>query len=162
MLTFLRSPWFFKLDPYQQDLVRLSVYLFEKEKDSKELLSDYSFVVFPFAKAYEGFLKQYLFDLQLIDQATFESKRFRIGRVINPDVHENQKDEIWLYDNLERVCSKDLAQLLWQTWLTCRNKVFHYFPKEAKPLTLEQAGKHLEMISDAMTRALECHIELQK
>jgi hypothetical protein len=33
----------------------------EKYKD-KEDISDYSFLVFPFSKAYEGFLKRFLFD----------------------------------------------------------------------------------------------------
>ena len=48
-------------------------------------VSDYSYLVFPFAKAYEGFLKKLLLDLQLIKESEYHGDRIRIGRVLNPN-----------------------------------------------------------------------------
>ncbi|KXK09261.1 MAG: hypothetical protein UZ22_OP11002001140 [Microgenomates bacterium OLB23] len=43
----------------QKDLIDEGLHLLEHAENSHdENLHDYSFVVFPFAKAYEGFLKQ--------------------------------------------------------------------------------------------------------
>jgi len=38
------------------------------ENKDKADISDYSFIVFPFAKAYEGFLKKFLWDIGLITE----------------------------------------------------------------------------------------------
>ncbi len=159
MLTEQQSAFINRLDVQLQQLVELSYTLLYREKNSTEKFPDYSFIVFPAAKAYEGFLKIYLFDLQLISERTFEGKRLRIGRTLNPDVHVNQRDEYWLYDDLERLCSKELAQELWETWLQCRNKVFHFFPKDVSPLSLLQAEENLDRLQGAMTKALECRAD---
>jgi len=108
------------------------------------------------AKAYEGFLKKYLLDLGLIDEKTHDSRRFRIGRALNPDVHRNQRDEYWLYDDIEHICGKPLAKQLWQTWLECRNRVFHFFPQEKGKIDLENARKKLDIMTETMENAVSC------
>ena len=50
---------------------------------------DYSFVVFPTAKAYEGFLKKMFFDLGFITEEDYRGKRFRIGKALNPFLEKN-------------------------------------------------------------------------
>jgi hypothetical protein len=154
--------WFSRLDQDQQDLIKLSEFLYQRESMSEAVLSDYAFIVFPIAKAYEGFLKQYLFDLELIDQKTFESHRFRIGRALNADIREGQQDEFWLYDNIERLCGNELARELWNTWIQCRNQVVHYFPLDTHSLSLQQAGKRVEMVLQTMDAAYRCALELKK
>lgn len=162
MKNFSDREWFHFLTDDQQKLVDLTIYLYEREGISTQPLSDYSFVIFPMAKAYEGFLKQYLYDSNLITAETFRSHRFRIGRAINPDVHMTQRDDDWLYDDLERMCSKELAQLLWQTWLTCRNRVFHFFPTEQTFLSLEMAGEDITLITQAIEQAHQCLLAEKK
>lgn len=158
-------PWFSNLAPSQQKLVELTYFLYEREaKNHSEQtkLYDYSFVIFPLAKAYEGFLKQYLYDLQLIDQRTFEGKRFRIGRALNPDIRQSQRDEYWIYDDIELMCGKQVAHVLWQTWLQCRNRVVHFFPKDEHKITLHQAKERIVMVMETMDEAFACKVELDK
>lgn len=166
MRHILQSEWISQLVPEQKNLVEVAVELYEREysnmeKDGKKL-GDYSFIVFPMSKAYEGFLKQKFYQFHLIDKKSFEGRRFRIGRALNPDVSENAKDEYWLYDDLSRMCGSRMSRDLWDTWLTCRNQVFHYFPKEHNVLALETAGSHLLRISAAMKSLIECKLDLEE
>jgi hypothetical protein len=141
---------------WQHEMLQQSRWLYNREKHNHQMLSDYSFIVFPAAKAYEGFLKDYLLKTGLLSQETYQSRRFRIGRALNPDVPQNQRDEFWLYDDLAHSCGKDVARQLWDTWLECRNHVFHFFPGEKSTLSLEKAGQHLAQIENSIVLATQC------
>lgn len=157
MQDFSSRVWFDFLNSWQQNLVKTTNKLCELEDDRLEhQLHDYSFLIFPMAKAYEGFIKKYLFDLKLIDKNTYESKRFRIGRAINPDVRHSHRDQYWLYDDLSQECGEAVARDLWEVWLKCRNRVFHYFPKEKNQLTYKESLEKIKMIDKAMTGAVTC------
>lgn len=150
------STWFIYLSPWQQKLVKTALTLLEREEKTKSHLFDYSFIVFPMAKAYEGFLKKVLLDLGLINQATYEGNRFRIGRALNPDLPDHYKDEYWLYDNLAKKCGPDATRFAWDTWLSCRNRIFHFFPKEKAQLDLVEAKDRLQMMAKAMEQIVIC------
>lgn len=152
------EPWFEYLGPKQQQLVLLAFQLLEREKELQSNFIEYAFIVFPMSKAYEGFLKQYFFELALIDTGTFEGKRFRVGRALNPDIRRSQRDEFWLYDDLEHLCGEPMARELWETWLECRNRVFHFFPAGKEPtVTLERAETLLNRVREAMEQAVACY-----
>ena len=136
--------------------MRIAIALYTRERRQGLQFSDYSFVVFPMAKAYEGFLKQYLFQMRLLSQDTYHDRRFRIGRALNPDLRNHQRDEQWLYDDIVRLCSEQVGRLLWDTWLQCRNRVFHYFPATTQRVSLQRAGEYLVLMIDAMTAARSC------
>ncbi len=153
-----KQPAFMFLDAWQQQLVRLSFTLWQREYRTQTRFLDYTFVVFPMAKAYEGFLKTYLWQFNLISEATFRSRKFRIGRALNPDVSYRQRDADWIYDDVSRVCGPDLARKMWDAWLTCRNQLFHYFPDKEKGITLQQAGTHLQTIFAVMDEAVACAV----
>ncbi len=155
-MEYLQESWFLYLDQTQQQLVDLAFQLAAREKELNSELHDYSFVVFPMAKAYEGFLKSYFYELALIDTPTFEGKKFRVGRALNPDIRRNQRDEFWLFDDVEHLCGEALARELWDTWLECRNRIFHYFPTEKHPITLPRANSYLEKMQQAMHAAVAC------
>ncbi|MBW7943978.1 hypothetical protein H3C70_01105 [Patescibacteria group bacterium] len=155
----LMQPWFDQLSPWQKELLHISLELYEREERMHSAFSDYSFVLFPAAKAYEGFLKQYLFDLGLISATTYADKRFRIGRALNPDVHPIRRDEWWLYDDVKRLCGADIAAAVWKTWLECRNQVFHYFPHNERRLTLEETAGRLSMVLSTMEQATHCQLK---
>ena len=163
-----KSSWFKELEPEQKALIHDGLQLLELEIEAlgsgskKEQYYDYSFVLFPFSKAYEGFLKHYLYRLNLIDKETLESRRFRIGRAINPDVRKNQRDENWFYEDIERLCGSHTARQLWDTWLVCRNRVFHYFPPKVKHLSITQAQDSVQLVIDSLRIAIECRIENEK
>lgn len=161
--------WYMYLTPWQRELVDTSAQLLETISNSTAatsatsstftpslVFSDYGFLVFSIAKAYEGFLKKYFLNLGLITPDLYNSRKFRIGRAFNPDVNNSQRNELWLYDDVARACSNEVARELWDAWLAGRNKVFHYFPDEKGKLSLEQAKKIIFQLSQAMENAIKC------
>ncbi len=153
----LESSFLKYLDPSQENLIKTSYYLSQQFVDKKHI-EDFSFIVFPMAKAYEGFLKKVLLDLNLISHKVYYGRRFRIGRALNPDVSLKQRDKWWLYDDLTRMLNEELAQEIWQTWLQCRNHVFHFFPDGGKALSFDEATGCLNKMQDVM----EATIKLMK
>jgi hypothetical protein len=153
----LFNPLFKNIAEPQRRLMRTSILLYQEERRQGARYPDYTFVVFSMSKAYEGFLKEYLFQMELISINELTDRRFRIGRALNPDVSKSHRDEQWYYDDLARVCSPALSRLLWNTWLECRNRLFHYFPDSVSSISLQQAGKYLLMIADTMDQALVCY-----
>lgn len=144
-----QAPWLKYLDPSQRELVEVSFYL-SQEFANNTTLQDFSFIVFPMAKAYEGFLKKVLLDLNLINQEVYYGRHFRIGQALNPDVSPNQRDQWWLFDDLSRMLNHDLAQEIWQTWLQCRNHVFHFFPNGEQKLNFAEAVNCLNQMQNVM------------
>jgi len=124
----------------------------------EDSLSDYSFLVFPFAKAYEGFLKRFFLDMKLISKDEYYSDDIRIGRILNPN-YIKEKSNVF-----EKVCGKgkegrDVARKLWQVWKRGRNLVFHYFPHNYRRLGYEEALDIINDIVDAMhTSVTKCRI----
>jgi len=123
---------------------------------------DYSFIVFPAAKAYEGFLKQLFLDLNFITKKQYYSKRFRIGRSLNPSLDKN--DPEWVYKKLETYCNnKDIATQLWKTWKESRNALFHWFPHEINAISYQESGNKLTMIAEAIEVVYsECKLDVNK
>ncbi|AKM81084.1 MAG: hypothetical protein UT13_C0001G0123 [Candidatus Pacebacteria bacterium GW2011_GWF2_38_9] len=143
------ADWYQYLDECQKELVVVSFSLLNK-KEALADLKDYSFIVFSMAKAYEGFLKKVFFDLYLINKETYEGRRFRIGRALNPDIRDNQRDQDWLYDDVAHKFGKEIARQLWDTWLVCRNRVFHYFSDCTQFLSFDEAAERVKMMEEAM------------
>lgn len=147
------------LEPPIKQLINQSLHLLESASTSTLSLSDYSYVVFPLAKAYEGFLKQLLFQLDLIPKHQLEGRHFRIGRSLNPDLPPKFKDDSWLFDDLERHFSKLgddlLARDIWQAWSRGRNKLFHYFHNQENLISLPDAQSRIDFILNTIIRAHE-------
>lgn len=154
--------WFRYVSPSLQKLIRTSIELYVSHMENPGTYEDYTFIIFPLSKAYEGFLKQYLRDLGLISKKTYEGKRFRIGRAMNPDIRQNQRDEYWLFDNVAEICGKELARQMWNTWLECRNQRFHYFPGKEQTLSFDNIEKYLQMMVTTMDQAVACQPSLLK
>jgi hypothetical protein len=153
---FFTQSWYMRMQTWEKELVRTSVELFAREERTHSFFADYSFVVFPMSKAYEGFLKHLFFDLNLISLAIYQDKKFRIGRALNPDINPNRRESDWVYGALSEQCGQEAARNLWDTWLVCRNQVFHFFPNNEKRLTLAEAGEYLEKLATAMNGAVTC------
>jgi hypothetical protein len=123
---------------------------FVYEHKHRAEISDYSFIVFPFAKAYEGFLKKFLWDVGLITEDEYYGDEIRIGRLLNP----NYEDNTSVYDKVCRHAEggEGVAERLWNAWKRGRNTVFHYFPHNFKKLEYEEA---LDVINDLISAMVE-------
>jgi hypothetical protein len=121
---------------------------------------DYSFVVFPAAKAYEGFLKKLFLSMGFITEEDYYGKHFRIGKALNPSLPKELERE-GVYGKLTQYCQGHvLADKLWEAWRLSRNLTFHWFPNEKNAITLPEAGQRIEMIIDAIDEAFkECKIK---
>ena len=126
----------------------------------KKEFKDYSFVVFPAAKAYEGFLKKLFLNMGFITEEDYYGKHFRIGKALNPSLPKELERE-GVYSKLVQYCGgHELADKLWDVWRLSRNLTFHWFPNEKNAITLVEAGERIGMIIDAIDQAFkECKIK---
>lgn len=147
------------LDEGMRDLVQESFELLEQEQSRLrqgfgEPRHDYSFIVFPAAKAYEGFLKKVLVDLKLITRAQYTGDRFRIGRALNPNLPVRYRWD-WVFAKLTNRCGgSGLVLDLWETWKMARNGIFHFFPGHTRFVTIDEAGALVNKIVEMMERVL--------
>lgn len=156
--TRMIQPWFVALPQNVRELLSQAGYLVEREEELFEegRVVDYGYLVFSAAKAYEGFLKDHLRTLGLINEQVFVDEYFRIGRALNPELPKRFRDEQWLYDDVARLCSEPLARELWDTWKQCRNEVFHYRSWGEEKVSLDTARLKVEMVFTAIRHAQEC------
>ncbi|OGM15740.1 hypothetical protein A2V56_02280 [Candidatus Woesebacteria bacterium RBG_19FT_COMBO_42_9] len=151
--------WWRYLHEDLQELLKESVKLYNNVGTWQERFHDYSFVVFPAAKAYEGFLKKVFLDLGFITHEDFYGKHFRVGKALNPSLDKEFRHES-VYDKIVQFChGPKLADSMWETWKSSRNLLFHWFPEERNVVSYEEAGKNIELILDTMDKTFrECKI----
>ena len=137
----------------------LLVEIFERKEELE--FHDYAFIVFPAAKAYEGFLKTLFHDLGFISDEDFNGKRFRVGKALNPSLEKKLREREGIYDKLVSFCQgAELADTLWETWKKARNLLFHWFPQERNAISFEEAKERLGIILNAIDLAFkECKID---
>ena len=148
--------WWSYLETGQQEGLKTAFALLAREKVSPiQNVDDYSFIVFPAAKAYEGFLKKLFYDLGFITKQAYEGDRFRIGRALNPNLEREWRYES-IYDKLIGYCrGKNLPDQLWDTWKKSRNSIFHWWPAHKNEITLADAEDRLNMIVTTINSAME-------
>ena len=115
-------------------------------------INDYSFIVSPVAKAYEGFLKDFFLDTGIIDQATYHSDRFRVGKTLNPSLRYKRFSIFQKLTDLHQR-GEELAETLWDAWKFGRNEIFHYFPDNLKKLNRDEAEERITLILKAIINA---------
>lgn len=158
------KPWYNYLEEDLRELLEQAFELIEKVPQWQDGFHDYSFVVFPAAKAYEGYLKKIFLDKGFISEEDYYGKRFRIGRALNPQLEPRLRSES-IYDKIceERNGEHYLADMLWDTWKNCRNLVFHWFPDEKRAITFEEAKNRVERVIKAIDESFkECKINLNE
>lgn len=127
------------LSQTQKDLINEGRFLMDEIiKKHQFQFSDYSFLVFPFAKAYEGFLKQIFIDVHFISRLDYLSDHFRLGKVLSPSL-KYKLGEKSVYRKIENFAGPELAERIWMTWKMGRNQLFHYFPHNLKSISFEEA-----------------------
>jgi hypothetical protein len=134
----------------QQDLLLQGDYLSgEVIQRQRHTFKDYSFLVFPYAKAYEGFLKQIFKDIGFISHLDYISDHLRLGKLMSPNLADRLGDRS-LYRKVQHASTTDLADKIWNAWKVGRNQVFHYFPHNLKALNFEEAEKLINTIVQTM------------
>lgn len=156
-----KKPWHSYAEHDLIELLNQSLLLSAKVAHWDTKFHDYSFVVFSASKAYEGFLKKIFLDLGFITRAEYEYKYFRIGKALNPELDKKYRSKESVYDRLVEYCGgPELANTLWDTWRTCRNILFHWFPNERNAVSFEEAKASIRLIIDAIDQAFaECKIK---
>jgi len=149
-LIFKTSDFWFYLSKNQKDLINEGLYLMNDViKNHAYHFKDYSFLVFPFAKAYEGFLKQLFLDVKFISHLDYISDHLRLGKLLSPNL-VNKLKERSLYKKIKDEAGQELADKIWNAWKIGRNQVFHYYPHNLKALTFFQAENVIDNILSVM------------
>lgn len=163
-LNLEKRAWWDYLESDLQELLLTAEELIEDVSDWKRKYHDYSFIVFPAAKAYEGFLKKLFLDRGFIDKKDYYGKHFRIGKSLNPSLPKRLRDDDYVYDDLVESCGGDeLAKKLWRTWRNCRNQLFHWFPDEKRVIDYQEAGQKVRKVIESMEEAFEgCKMKKKK
>lgn len=163
-----KKAWWGYIEGDLQELLKESFLLIEILKSlgadlpgGKQKFHDYAFVVFPAAKAYEGFLKKIFLDLGFITEDDYYGKHFRIGKALNPSLPKEIRDDRWVYGKIVKFCGgTELGDKLWETWKLSRNLIFHWFPDEKNAITLPEAEDRINLIIEAIDQAFkECRIK---
>ncbi|KKQ98195.1 MAG: hypothetical protein UT24_C0014G0009 [Candidatus Woesebacteria bacterium GW2011_GWB1_39_12] len=152
--------WWSYIHEDLQELLKQASLLVDKVGSWDEKFHDYAFIVFPAAKAYEGFLKTLFHDLGFITDEDFLGKRFRVGKALNPSLDLHLREKEGVYDRLVDFCQgKTLPDKLWETWSRGRNLLFHWFPNERNVITYDEARDRVNEILETMDFAFkECKI----
>jgi hypothetical protein len=163
-----KKVWWDYLEKDLQELLKQSLLLkeiFGTQEKTRIEFDDYSFLVFPAAKAYEGFLKKMFLDLGFITEKDYYGKRFRVGKALNPSLDKRYWRESVYRKIVTFQGNSFLGDKLWETWKLGRNLVFHWFPDEKKVLSYKEAVKRVDMIIETIDLAFkeckmkECKIE---
>ena len=157
-----KKNWWEYLEKDLQGLLREATLLIEKVSLWDEKFPDYSFIVFPAAKAYEGFLKRLFLERGSISEEDYYGKRFRVGKALNPSLEKRLRAKESVYDKIVQFCGgKDLADKMWNTWKVCRNLLFHWFPNEKNAIDFDQSKERVALIIETIDAAFDdCKIEL--
>lgn len=140
----------------QRALIQQGYYLLEDAKSHSPAhkVLDYSYLVFCFAKAYEGFLKQLFLDSGFITRSQYESDHFRIGRSLSPNLAKLLRRGSIYTQLLHKFGNNEVAEMLWQMWKKGRNVVFHYFPHNIQALTLSEAESLIVEFVEVMEKGV--------
>lgn len=123
----------------QKGLVSTSLFLLEDIKSHPDTrLTDYSYIVFPISKAYEGFLKQLFLDRRFISKNQYESDHFRIGKALSPNLQYHLRAKS-VYFKITEKCGVEVSEKLWQMWKRGRNLIIHYYPHNYQAISLHDA-----------------------
>jgi len=143
------------LSPQEQMLYEDGMFLLADSKQHQnQEPTDYSYVVFPFAKLYEGFLKDLFLKLSIISERDYKSDHFRIGKVLSPNLIRRLGGRS-AYGQLENRYGRTLPDLLWRAWKQGRNLVFHYFPHNYRALTRDEAEQSVRLLITAMEEGVK-------
>ncbi len=138
-----------------QDLIQLrkdSNNLLKEANESTTYISDYSYIVFPMAKAYEGILKKVLVEAQLVKEEDIQyDPNVPINNYFNPVSNTT------IFNLLaDKVRDKSIPHTIYATYQECRNQILHYDSYRDNRLTsLNEVEFYLMRLDDAAQKAVD-------
>lgn len=129
------------------------------------LIDDYSFVVFPTAKAYEGFLKkltatvpfvyrqkhqEYIITRDILE----DSPDFSIGVIFNESINSKITESL-----KDRSRFKNYPNLMKATWDLCKCDILHFDYKNPVKRNKNQFSQDYDLIIRSIRRGYEGHID---
>lgn len=141
------------LSSHQQELLE-DTKIILKRLQLHDGISDYSFLVSPVAKLYEGFLKDFFLKIGIISEIEYDSDRFRVGKTLNPSLRYKRFSVFQKLADYDE-SGEELAEKLWDAWKFGRNEIFHYFPGSYKNLNKQEAEERIDLLLKAIIQAGE-------
>jgi len=115
------------------------------------LLNDFSVMVFPSAKAFEGYIKKLLLTIGLITEKEIKENPYKsIGKILDG---EEIKKKL-----LDKKRDRTIPKLLAVQWDLCRNIILHYDLDQPEIISKEEALKKIEDIHEAIKRSYKAFI----
>jgi len=138
----------------EQDYLLDDVVIIFHKLNVNDQIIDYSFLVSPIVKSYEGFLKDFFLHIGLIDDIQHQGDRFRVGKTLNPSLRYKRFS---IFQRLAELDGKgeELAEILWDAWKKARNETLHFFAGNNKKLTLTEAVEKIHQVLTAIIKAGE-------
>lgn len=122
-----------------------------KKNDSGNL-TDFSFIVLPYAKAFEGVLKKILVEANILtNDELIANPDISVNKYFNPA--SNAKILELLRDKKR---DKAVPYVIFSTYQECRNQILHYDTyRDLRLKTIEDAEFYIRRIDDAMQKAIQ-------
>ena len=143
------------IDKYHRKLLQDSILMntiFAAQDVYSRALNDFSIIVFPSAKAMEGYIKKLLLFLKLITEEDLKSNPYKsIGRILDGDDIKNRL--------LDKKRDKSIPKLLSAQWDLCRNQIMHFDTGRPDFIKKEDASTKIENIYEVMKKSFRAFID---
>jgi len=115
-------------------------------------VKDFSYLVFPWGKLYEGFLKKVFLDLNFITSEDYYGNEVRIGKLLSTGMGNKPAHRLSIVSELSsgKILGENLTKAMRGVWKNSRNSVFHFFPDNVYKLDLETAKKRIDEVVKCM------------
>lgn len=140
------SPLWDYLTPDMRDLAIEGEKLLDSCNLSGDIrIKDFSYLVFPWGKLYEGFLKKIFLDLGYITPEDYYGNEIRIGKLISTGLGTKPPHRLSIYKEMSsaKIFGENLSKIIKGVWRNSRNMVFHFFPNNIYKVDLELAKKRI-------------------
>jgi len=115
-------------------------------------VKDFSYLVFPWGKLYEGFLKKVFLDLNFITSEDYYGNEVRIGKLLSTGMGNKPPHRLSIVNELSssKILGENLTKVMRGVWKNSRNSVFHFFPDNVYKLDLDTAKKRINEVVKCM------------
>ncbi len=140
------------VDLYKDSCRIFELFEIDSLRTNDSYVSDYSFLLLPIAKSYEGILKRVLVEKGVISESKLlENPSVNVGAYLNPVGNEK------IFNLLkDKARDKAIPHVIYSTYQECRNQILHYDQYRDNRITsFEDAKFYRRRILDAIDKAYQ-------